>query len=66
MRRLNDLGIHDFHLEPGQRPNEFHFSCSFTPSNNPRITHRFEAEATEPLRAVAKVIEQIEQRLENQ
>jgi len=64
VRRLNELGIHQFRLEPGGRPNEFHFHCSFTPSDTPRLTHRFEAEATEPLRAVQKVIAQVEQWLQ--
>ena len=64
VRRLNELGIHHFRLEPGRRTNEFHFHCSFTPSDTPRITQRFEAEAAEPLRAVQKVIVQVEQWLQ--
>ena len=59
--RLNELGIRDFRLEPGLQADEFLFSCSYTPADNPRVSRRFEAEATEPLRAVQKVIEQIEQ-----
>jgi len=60
VKRLNRLGIREFQLTPGARPNEFLFRCSFTPQDNPRITHRFEAEATEPLRAVQKVVLQVE------
>ncbi len=59
VQRLNEHGIRQFRLQPGQREDEFHFSCSFTPGDNPRITHRFEAEATEPLIAVQKVLDQI-------
>jgi len=64
VRRLNELGIHHFRLEPGRRPSEFHFHCSLTPSDTPRITQRFEAESAEPLRAVQKVIAQVEQWLQ--
>jgi len=64
VRRLNKLGIRHFQLEPGARENEFQFSCSLTPSDQPRISHRFEAEAAEPLQAVERVLIQIEQWLE--
>ena len=60
-RRLNELGIRRFRLEPGRRANEFLFSCFLTPSDNPRVTQRFEAEANEPLRAVQKVLAQIDE-----
>ncbi|MDA1016023.1 MAG: hypothetical protein O3A00_16400 [Planctomycetota bacterium] len=59
--RLNHLGISEYRLEPGLREHEFLFSCRFTPSDNPRLTRLFMAEAVEPLRAVGKVIEQVEQ-----
>jgi hypothetical protein len=58
--RLNSLGIRHFRLSPGERPREFHFSCFFTPADNTRITHRFEAEANEPLEAVKQVLAQID------
>jgi len=58
--RLNALGIRDFQLQPGERRGEFHFSCRFASVNNPRVVHRFEAEAAEPLDAVAKVLRQID------
>lgn len=57
---LNALGIRDFRLQPGRQPHSFHFSCSFTPTDNPRITRRFEAEADEQLEAVAKVLAQVD------
>jgi len=60
VHRLNSLGIHQYQLQPGQGEGEFHFSCSYTPEDNPRICHRFEAEANEPLKAVEKVLSQIE------
>ena len=58
---LNELGIRQYHLEPGSRANHFLFSCSYTPADNPRVTHRFEAEARQPLDAVDKVIQQVRQ-----
>ena len=58
---LNELGIHHYHLEPGSRQLDFLFTCSYTPPDNPRVTHRFEAEAQEPLDAVHKVIQQVRQ-----
>ena len=59
--QLKELGISEYRLEPGLREREFIFSCRFTPSNNPRLTRLFMAEAAEPLRAVGKVIDQVEQ-----
>jgi hypothetical protein len=60
VRKLNDLEIRNFRLEPGQRPDQFVFICSYTPPDNPRVSYRFEAEADEPLRAVEKVLMQID------
>lgn len=59
--RLNELGISEYRLEPGQRSHEFLFSCRYTPVDSPRLTRLFMAEAVEPLRAVEKVIAQVEQ-----
>lgn len=59
VRRLNDLEIRNFRLQPGHRDNQFVFICSYTPSDSPRVSYRFEAEADEPLKAVEKVLEQI-------
>ena len=61
VRRLNDLGIRRFHLEPGHDDADFHFACEFSPDNDLRITRRFEAEAAEPLQAVEFVLRQIDE-----
>ena len=61
VQRLNDLGIRNFRLEPGVRAGEFAFTCSYTPSNSPHVTRPFEAEADDPLKAVAKVLTQVEE-----
>ncbi len=60
VKRLNDLEIRNFRLEPGHQAQQFAFYCSFTPRETPRVSYRFEAEADEPLRAVEKVLQQIE------
>lgn len=60
VRKLNELEIRNFRLEPGQTPERFVFICSYTPPDNPRVSYRFEAEADEPLRAVEKVLAQID------
>jgi hypothetical protein len=59
VRRLNELEIRNFRLQPGSRDQQFVFICSYTPSDSPRVSYRFEAEADEPLKAVEKVLEQI-------
>jgi hypothetical protein len=59
--RLNSLGIRDYRLSAGTQPNEFHFNCFFSPRDNPRVTHCFEADANEPLLAVQQVLAQIEE-----
>jgi hypothetical protein len=61
VERLNNLGIRSFRLEPGVRPGEFCFTCSYTHSKSPHVTRRFEAEADEPLTAVGKVLAQVEE-----
>ena len=61
VRRLNDLGIQEFRLEPGRIVGEFYFACQFAPDRDARITRRFEAEAKEPLLAVAAVLRQIDE-----
>jgi hypothetical protein len=59
VKKLNDLEIRNFRLQPGHREHDFVFICSYTPSDSPRVSYRFEAEADEPLKAVDKVLEQI-------
>ncbi len=61
VRRLNELGIREFRLEPGHNVGEFYFACEFSPDPNARIARRFEAEASEPLKAVAQVLRQIDE-----
>lgn len=60
VQRLNQMEIRNFRLEPGHQPNQFLFSCSYTPVDKPWLSYRFEAEANEPLRAVEKVLGQID------
>jgi hypothetical protein len=60
VKRLNELGIHQFHLEPGQAANSFQFRCSLTRPDSPQVTRRFEAEAGDPLEAVQQVLDQVE------
>lgn len=62
VKRLNELDISNFRLEPGSDPNQFLFMCSYTPPENPQVSYRFEAEASEPLKAVEKVLAQVEAR----
>lgn len=59
VQRLNDYGIRNFRLD-SRSSGEFMFTCSFTPSNSPHVTRKFEAEADDPLKAVEKVLGQIE------
>ena len=59
VRQLNALEIRNFRIEPGRQPSQFIFICSYTPSDSPRVSYRFEAEADEPLKAVEKVLAQI-------
>jgi hypothetical protein len=60
VQRLNQMEIRNFRLEPGRTPDQFIFICSYTPRDNPRVSYRFEAEADEPLKAVEKVLAQID------
>ena len=59
VRRLNEMEIRNFRLQPSHRENQFVFICSYSSSDSPRVSRRFEAEADEPLKAVEKVLEQI-------
>lgn len=60
-QRLNDYGIRNFHLESLEQGGEFLFTCTYTPSNSPHVTRKFEAVADDPLKAVAKVLAQVEE-----
>ncbi|WP_010584370.1 hypothetical protein [Schlesneria paludicola] len=59
VEKLNEFEIRSFRLEPGHQLGHFVFICSYTPPDTPRVSHRFEADADEPLKAVEKVLEQI-------
>ena len=61
LRRLNELEIRNFRLEPSRQSNHFVFICSYTPTDSPRVSYRFEAESEEPLKAVEKVLAQIDE-----
>lgn len=61
VRRLNELEIRNFRLEPSRLANQFVFICSYTPTDSPRVSYRFEAESEEPLKAVEKVLAQIDE-----
>jgi hypothetical protein len=63
--RLKELSINHYRLEPGLTDNEFVFRCRFTPEDNPRVTYLLEAEAADPLRAVQKVLAEIDELLES-
>ncbi len=58
--QLGELGVDDFHLEAGSVPDTFTFVAVFTPGDQPDVTYRFEAEASDPLLAVEDVVAQIE------
>lgn len=58
--RLNQLGVQKYQLSQTEESFVFLFACDLTHPDNPRITHRFQAEASEPLQAVTKVIQQVE------
>jgi hypothetical protein len=59
--RLNSLGIREYQLQAGEREGEFNFSCRLISRTNPRVIHRFEAEAADPLDAVSQVLRQIDE-----
>jgi hypothetical protein len=58
--RLNKLGVQKFQLSQTEEPYVFQFVCDLSRPDNPRVTHRFEAKAGEPLKAVENVIQQVE------
>lgn len=59
-QRLHELGIRNYHLESLTGQGRFLFSCSVRPAESPHVIRRFEAEADEPLLAVQKVLEEID------
>jgi hypothetical protein len=59
IRRLNELDIRNFRLQPGSRENEFVFACNYSPADTPLVSYRFEAEADEPVKAIEKTLDKI-------
>lgn len=59
--RLNSFGPLNYRLTNGVQPDDYLFVCHVPSTDDSRITRRFEAEAKEPLDAVAQVLGQIEQ-----
>lgn len=59
-RRLSDLSINDYHLEPGIEEGTFLFVCALTPDADSNVIMRFEAESAEPLAAVEDVLGQVD------
>lgn len=57
---LNAQGIHTFRLTPGVQPGTFQFSCLVSSVDDPRVSRWFDADATEPLDAVARVLSKVE------
>lgn len=59
-RRLSEMGVDRYHLERGATPESFLFVCLVSPADNPQVTHRFEAEHSDPLHAVGDVLGQVD------
>ncbi|REK30687.1 MAG: hypothetical protein DWQ45_15805 [Planctomycetota bacterium] len=59
-RRLSELSISDYHLEPGVEEGTFLFVCAFAPDADSNVVMRFEAESAEPLAAVEDVLGQVD------
>jgi hypothetical protein len=59
--RLKELGIRKYRLESQIEAQKFLFTCTLTSPGSSRITRRFEADADNPLEAVEKVLEQVEE-----
>ncbi len=60
VQQLNERGIRTFRLTPGMQPGTFQFSCLVSSVDDPRVSRWFDAEATEPLDAVARVLVKVE------
>jgi hypothetical protein len=64
-RRIEEVGITSYRLERGESSDRFLFVCLFSPGGDERIVQRFEAEASEPLKAVEDVLAQVDQWLQH-
>jgi hypothetical protein len=60
VQQLNERGIRTFRLTPGMQPGTFQFSCLVSSVDDPRVSRWFDAESTEPLDAVARVLIKVE------
>ncbi len=60
-QRLKKLGIKKYRLESQIEEQTFVFMCTFSSTDNPRVSRRFEADADTPLEAVQRVLEQIDE-----
>jgi hypothetical protein len=58
-KQLNEYGIHKFVLE-STLDGGFQFRCAVTDPDNPQVDRQFRTQATEPLLAVQKALDQIE------
>ena len=60
LKKLNSLGVKHYHLERGADQDSWLFVCLFSPGDDTRVTHRFEAESDDPDGAVAETLKQID------
>ena len=60
LKKLNSLGVKHYHLERGVDQDSWLFVCLFSPGDDTRVTHRFEAESDDPDGAVAETLKQID------
>lgn len=60
LKKLNSLGVKKYHLERGTDQDTWLFVCIFSPGDDSRVVHRFEAESTEPEGAVTETLKQID------
>ncbi len=60
LKKLNSLGVKHYHLERGADQDTWLFVCLFSPGDDSRVTHRFEAESADPEGAVTETLKQID------
>lgn len=60
LKKLNSLGVKNYHLERGVEQDTWLFVCLFSPGDDSRVVHRFEAESNDPEGAVAETLKQID------
>ena len=59
IKQVVDAGGSEYRLEPGSQPDSVVFLCHL-PDADPRVVHRFEAEAPDPAAAAHDVLEQLQ------